>query len=995
MSEREGERRVGGLVVGWAHIDRQKSGTERAERGKGNSHNTFFKTTKVYTNAHIRFISVCVYFSFLFFSSESVPSVSAPIAAASVVGSAGDQSWQSASGAAASADGASTTTPGGETQTSEQQLAMQAGVEQLMLNDGSGMNIPAGQMGNFQGHPNGVDPYMYLNNISAMQGGMPPQLSAHAAYMSLPNNIVPNVNFLGGGSGGPVGPQSGPFGQAGINIGPNGYMHAGRNGAGAMQQQGGPMQLTGAGVNPSICKFYLQGHCARGEQCNYAHITPAKGMMMMPHGGHRQPRHGGVNGVNGVNGVKGDRYSHGGQGGGRGRQGPNGQMRGKQYQGQRMMYAAGGYANQRGGQHRMHAHHQQHMYADPMMPMPGMSAGGENAPIGAMIGIGTEQMTKGAPAFDPNAAGTGSLLNTLGGMNGQPAPGQDQLAAAAQLAASAGGMTPLGMHGFGPMGPMGLGGHGMIPMDGSTMVPPPGHPHPHHHPHHHHQQHQHHPHHSHHGQHHHQHGGHHATHHHQHGHHDTRDPYEMAQQGYAQSPISDFLSKFTATSSPEELTGHIYLIAKDQYGCRLLQRMLDEQKPHIADLTFNEVFDHMNELMTDPFGNYLCQKLIEHCNEQQRFAIIQKVAPDLVAISLNMHGTRAVQKLVETINTPKEVELVIGALRASVVTLIKDLNGNHVIQRCLHHLNSKDNQFIYDAVSRHCVSVATHKHGCCVLQRTIDYATISQKRQLVQEIISNALELVQDAFGNYVVQYILDLGDPTIAHGIMTNLLGNISSLSVQKFSSNVVEKCLELSNDKMRMKMIEELINPERLPRLLQDPYANYVLQKALGVSKKQQFERLVQVIKPHLIALRNTSFGKRIQSKILKKFPDLNISFDVLSDPTSEMTPIVLGAMVSGLSGVAAKRTGSATGVATPATAGARGEDDSIDVVNGAPGGITIAGTSGTATSLSPDLSDPLHFIPIGGIPTNDESNTPNGETEETTETATSTTEGSAEAQ
>ena len=80
------------------------------------------------------------------------------------------------------------------------------------------------------------------------------------------------------------------------------------------------------------------------------------------------------------------------------------------------------------------------------------------------------------------------------------------------------------------------------------------------------------------------------------------------------------------------------------------------------------------------------------------------------------------------------------------------------------------------------------------------------------------------------MQYILDLGEPNIAHGIMANLLGNISSLSVQKFSSNVVEKVLELSNDKMRVKLIDELINPERLPRLLQDPFANYgqCLQRA-----------------------------------------------------------------------------------------------------------------------------------------------------------------------
>ena len=240
------------------------------------------------------------------------------------------------------------------------------------------------------------------------------------------------------------------------------------------------------------------------------------------------------------------------------------------------------------------------------------------------------------------------------------------------------------------------------------------------------------------------------------------------------------------------------------------------------------------------------QKLIEHCNEEQRVAIISKAANDLVAIALNMHGTRAVQKIVETVTSAKEVEVVVQALRSSVVTLIKDLNGNHVIQRCLHHLSSNDNQFIFDAVARHCVSVSTHKHGCCVLQRCLDYSSALQKRQIVQEVVNNALELVQDAFGNYVVQYVLDLGEAQVSAGIITNLLGHISALSVQKFSSNVVEKGLELASDKLRARMIEELMNAERLPRLLQDPYANYVLQKALTVCKKQQFDRLVAAIKP-----------------------------------------------------------------------------------------------------------------------------------------------------
>ena len=181
--------------------------------------------------------------------------------------------------------------------------------------------------------------------------------------------------------------------------------------------------------------------------------------------------------------------------------------------------------------------------------------------------------------------------------------------------------------------------------------------------------------------------------------------------------------------SLDQVIGQVYSMCKDQHGCRFLQKKLEEKDNNFeaVNIIFDEVYDHMVELMTDPFGNYLCQKLIEHCNEQQQLIIVQKVAPKLVEISKNMHGTRAVQKMIECLCTPPQVQLVVNALKSSVVELIQDLNGNHVIQRCLNRLSSQDKQFIYDAVAEHAVEVSTHRHGCCVMQRCIDSASDAQK----------------------------------------------------------------------------------------------------------------------------------------------------------------------------------------------------------------------------------------------------------------------------
>ena len=77
------------------------------------------------------------------------------------------------------------------------------------------------------------------------------------------------------------------------------------------------------------------------------------------------------------------------------------------------------------------------------------------------------------------------------------------------------------------------------------------------------------------------------------------------------------------------------------------------------------------------------------------------------------------------------------------MALIRDLNGNHVIQRCLQRLGPEESQFVYDAAAANAMEIATHRHGCCVLQRCIDFATPGQKQDLVQQIAANALALSQ------------------------------------------------------------------------------------------------------------------------------------------------------------------------------------------------------------------------------------------------------------
>ena len=59
-----------------------------------------------------------------------------------------------------------------------------------------------------------------------------------------------------------------------------------------------------------------------------------------------------------------------------------------------------------------------------------------------------------------------------------------------------------------------------------------------------------------------------------------------------------------------------------------------------------------------------------------------------------MSRTRVVQKLIETVRTKTEINLVKLALKPGLLSLVRDLNGNHVIQSCLKFLSPEDNKVL-------------------------------------------------------------------------------------------------------------------------------------------------------------------------------------------------------------------------------------------------------------------------------------------------------------
>jgi Pumilio-family RNA binding repeat len=359
-------------------------------------------------------------------------------------------------------------------------------------------------------------------------------------------------------------------------------------------------------------------------------------------------------------------------------------------------------------------------------------------------------------------------------------------------------------------------------------------------------------------------------------------------------------SLYASTQRPplEALLGQIRRLSRDQVGCRLVQQALDEEGPMAATMILHEGLPFWGEAMVDPFGNYLFQKMLEKVTAEERIMLIQNVSSRLVNASLNLHGTRSVQKVVELCAQDDKdgksdglqetaSAVLTAALAPSAARLCIDSHGNHVIQRILLRLGTKYSMFVFDAVAASVGDVARHRHGCCVIQRCLDSPPSEPRSYLVRCIVDRSLDLMQDAYGNYVVQYVLDVCCDEDVQAVCESVVGRVNLLAIQKFSSNVMEKCLERCSDRVKEAYLLEMSDSERVRELMMDPFGNYVIQRALSVATHAQAIRLVEAMRPHLLAapvtgpngarsggIRNTAGGRRIIAKICRRFPNFTLN-------------------------------------------------------------------------------------------------------------------------
>ena len=133
--------------------------------------------------------------------------------------------------------------------------------------------------------------------------------------------------------------------------------------------------------------------------------------------------------------------------------------------------------------------------------------------------------------------------------------------------------------------------------------------------------------------------------------------------------------------------GQVVLLARHAYGCRVLQRIIEHcTAAQVAPLV-DELLAAVGPMLTDQFGNYVVQHVMERGTARQRRAVVLATRGRVQELSCHKFASNVMEKCVQHCapddrNTAIVAELLQGG-GAPLFALVGDQYGNYVVQKLL------------------------------------------------------------------------------------------------------------------------------------------------------------------------------------------------------------------------------------------------------------------------------------------------------------------------
>ena len=292
------------------------------------------------------------------------------------------------------------------------------------------------------------------------------------------------------------------------------------------------------------------------------------------------------------------------------------------------------------------------------------------------------------------------------------------------------------------------------------------------------------------------------------------------------------------------LSSNLYILLKDQLGCKFLQEKLQKDPKNSVYFFFKSLVPNIVELIKDKFANYFIQRFFYYLSEEQLEYILKIISNDFFEICNDNHGTRVIQCLIDYLITENLRNIFFENIRPIFIQLINEINGTHIIYKFLYNF-PEFSEISNDIITDNIIQIATHKRGCIFLQNYI--SGIKQYnfwQKVIQNLLKNIHVLIIDQYGNYLMQYLLNLKDSQITLEIINKTINNIAFYSKHKYANYVIEKILINSDYSQKQKIVEKISSQDIMNELIFDQQGNFIILKALKFADENKRKNILDII-------------------------------------------------------------------------------------------------------------------------------------------------------
>ena len=288
------------------------------------------------------------------------------------------------------------------------------------------------------------------------------------------------------------------------------------------------------------------------------------------------------------------------------------------------------------------------------------------------------------------------------------------------------------------------------------------------------------------------------------------------------------------------IKGQFLSVIKNHKGSKLFQKYLKSSTPEeIIHLLYIELSQNLEEFITDPYSNYFCKKFFLFLNSNDRIEFLKKIENSIFKLSCHSIGTYPIQTIIENLSSLSEKFIIIKALKSHIEELSYDPFGCHVLEKLLSCFDEEFIYFIYSYISDNFIKLAYNNNGICLVKKILTFTKKINLHEKIKKIVKeNPFGLVQHPYGNFVIQVIVEYWNDY--KEIINIYKGNFFALSLEKFASNVIERFIE-RDEEILNEYIDEIINTNRIYDIMESNFGNYVIQKAIKLSKNGHKNKLV----------------------------------------------------------------------------------------------------------------------------------------------------------